>query len=445
MSGAHARGRGAYRPEMRAAAPVRLGIRANLGQFGLLVVVNALVGAMLGQERAILPLIGEQVFGLAAFTTTLTFIAAFGAVKAATNLVAGSLADRHGRKRVLVAGWLFALPVPLLLAYGPSWGWIILANVLLGVNQGLAWSSTVVMKVDLAGSARRGLALGLNEAAGYFAVALSALATGLVAEQAGLRPAPFLIGLACAIVGLGLSAALVRDTRRHVEAEAMAHDEANAGTTSGPRPGIRAVALRTSLRDPALSTACVTGMVNNLNDGAAWGLFPLLFAGAGLPVAAVGGLVAVYPAIWGVGQLLTGPLSDRIGRKPPIVAGMALQAIALGLVAVGGSAGAWAVAVALLGVGTALVYPTLLAVVGDRAAPRWRASATGVYRTWRDAGFVVGALGGGFLADVFGLREAILAVAGLTGLSALLAAVRLDETHRRRVAVGAAEPVIPGD
>jgi len=403
------------------ATAVRLGIRANLAQFSLLVVVNALVGAMIGQERAIVPLIASDEFGISAARTALTFIAAFGAVKAVTNLFAGGLADRFGRRNVLVAGWLFALPVPLMLGWGPSWEWIVAANLLLGVNQGLAWSSTVIMKVDLAGGRRRGLALGLNEAAGYIAVALSAFATGLVAERTGLRPEPFLLGLGFAICGLGLSAVVVRDTSGHVEIEAGQHSE--------PGLPLRTVAALTSFRDRTLSTACLVGHVNNLNDGAAWGLFPLLFVGTGLSLVGVGLLVAIYPAVWGIGQLVSGPLSDRIGRRRPIILGMAIQAAALATVAVGGGVGPWIVGIVLLGIGTALAYPALLAVVGDRAAPRWRASATGVYRTWRDAGFVVGALGAGILADAIGLSGALVVVALLTALAALLAAIRLEETR----------------
>lgn len=403
------------------ATAIRLGIRANLAQFSLLVVVNALVGAMVGQERAIVPLIASDEFGISTAGAALTFIAAFGAVKAVTNLFAGGLADRFGRRRVLVAGWMVALPVPIMLGWGPSWEWIVAANLLLGVNQGLAWSSTVIMKVDLAGGRRRGLALGLNEAAGYIAVAVSAFATGVIAERTGLRPEPFLLGLGFAICGLGLSAVVVRDTSGHVEIE--------AGDNSEPGLPLRTVAAITSFRDRTLSTACLVGHMNNLNDGAAWGLFPLLFAGAGLSLAGVGALVAIYPAIWGVGQFAAGPLSDRIGRRPPIIAGMAIQAVGLLMVAAGDGIGPWVIGAVLLGVGTALAYPALLAVVGDRAAPRWRASATGVYRTWRDAGFVVGALGAGGLTDAIGLSGAIAVVALLTGLAALLAAIRLQETR----------------
>ncbi|MEJ2855076.1 MULTISPECIES: MFS transporter [unclassified Saccharothrix] len=399
----------------------KLGLRANLAQFSLLVAVNALVGGTLGQERTVLPLLADRVFHLDAHTAALTYIVAFGLTKAATNYVAGAWSDRVGRKPVLVVGWLVAIPVPLLLIWAPHWGWVVAANVLLGVNQGLTWSTTVIMKIDLAGPDRRGLAMGLNEAAGYLAVAVTALATGYLAARYGLRPAPFLLGLSYAALGLGLSVLLVRDTREHARLEARGHTDAR-----------RKVVAHTSFREPALSTACQTGMVNNLNDGLAWGLFPVLFATAGLSLGRIGVLAALYPAVWGLGQLVTGPLSDRWGRKHLITAGMLTQAAALALVAVGQSFAVWAVAAALLGVGTAMVYPTLLAVVGDVAHPAWRARAVGVYRLWRDGGFAVGALLAGLVADRYGLRAAVWVVAAVTAASGLLVAVRMYETHPRR-------------
>jgi MFS family permease len=415
-------------------AGLRLGLRANLAQFSLLVGVNALVGGMVGQERTVLPLLAEEVFGLQAVTAALTFILAFGAVKAATNLAAGALSDRHGRKPVLVAGWLVGLPVPLLLIWAPSWGWVVAANVLLGVNQGLCWSTTVIMKIDLAGPERRGLAMGLNEAAGYGAVALTAYLTGLLAAGYGLRPEPFYLGLAYAGLGLGLSALLVRETRGHAQLEldlTAAADPTPAHPAAGGRtPSIREVFVLTSLREPSLSACSQAGMVNNLNDGLAWGVFPLLFTQAGLRVGQVGVLAAAYPAAWCLGQLLTGPLSDRRGRKGLIVAGMWLQAAALALVAAASAFGPWLAGAVLLGAGTAMVYPTLLAAVGDVAHPAWRASAVGVYRLWRDAGFAVGALLAGVVADLAGLAAAIWVVAILTGLSGLAVAVRMSETHR---------------
>jgi MFS family permease len=419
---------------MRPPAQARLGLRANLGQFSLLVGVNALVGGMVGQERTVLPLLAEQVFGLRAVTAALTFILAFGAVKAVTNLAAGALSDRYGRKPVLVAGWLAGLPVPLLLIWAPSWGWVVAANVLLGVNQGLCWSTTVIMKIDLAGPERRGLAMGLNEAAGYGAVALTAYLTGLIAARAGLRPEPFYLGLAYAGLGLGLSAMVVRETRGHAQLEAGL--TANA-TTAPAQPAAaddqalstREVFVRTSLRERALSACSQAGLINNLNDGLAWGLLPLLFARGGLSVARVGVLAALYPAVWGLGQLATGPLSDRLGRKPLIVGGMLLQAAALAGTALAGSFPPWAASAILLGVGTAMVYPTLLAAISDVAHPTWRASAIGVYRLWRDAGFAVGALLAGVVADLAGLRAAVWTVAALTATSGLVAAVRMYETH----------------
>ena len=408
---------------------LRLGIQANIGQFALLVGVNALVGGMIGQERTVLPLLGHDTFHLEAFTAALTFILAFGAVKAATNLAAGALADRFGRKPMLVAGWLVGLPIPLLLIWAPSWAWIIVANALLGVNQGLTWSTTVNMKIDLAGPARRGLAMGLNEAAGYGAVAATALATGFLAAHYGLRPAPFLLGVAYVGLGLGLSAFFVRETRFHAQGEASRHI---VGSTH-PRHDLsaRQVFVLTSFGERSLSAVSQAGMVNNLNDGMAWGLFPLFFARGGLSVAAIGVLAALYPAVWGLGQLATGALSDRLGRKWLIASGMWLQALATGVIAATEGFASWAVASILLGLGTAMVYPTLLAAIGDVAHPRWRASSVGVYRFWRDAGFAVGALLAGGIADLFGIAAAIWSVSVITALSGAVVAVRMYETHSR--------------
>jgi MFS family permease len=409
--------------------PPRLGLRENLPQFVLLVAVNALVGGMIGQERSVLPLLAEREFGLADVTFTVSFVAAFGVVKAATNFVAGALSDRWGRKPVLVAGWLVGLPVPLLVIWAPSWGWVVAANVLLGINQGLTWSTTVIMKIDLAGPARRGLAMGLNEAAGYGAVAVTALATGAIAEEWGLRPGPFLLGLAYAAAGLGLSALVVRETRGHAQLEADNHRTTRAGLGGQMSTG-QVVAL-TSFRERALSSASQAGLVNNLNDGLAWGLFPLYFAAGGLSVRTIGALAAIYPAVWGLGQILTGPLSDRWGRKRFIAAGMGIQAGALALIAATRGAVPWAGALVLLGAGTAMVYPTLLAAIGDVAHPQWRASAVGVYRLWRDAGYAVGALLAGVVADAASIEAAIWLVAALTAGSGLVVAVRMYETHPR--------------
>jgi MFS family permease len=406
-----------------------LGLRENLAQFLLLVGVNALVGGMIGQERTVLPLLAEEEFGLTAFSSTLTFIAAFGLVKAGTNFFAGTLSDRFGRKPVLIAGWLIAVPVPLLLMWAPTWGWVIFANVLLGVNQGLTWSTTIIMKIDLVGPAKRGLAMGFNEAAGYIAVALTALATGFIADEHGLRPEPFYLGLAFAALGLGISTLFVRETRGHATHEAASHtssaDHLHGDLTTGE------IFRLTSFTEKALSSASQAGLVNNLNDGLAWGLLPLYFAAAGLSVARIGILAALYPLVWGLGQLVTGGLSDRVGRKPLIAGGMLVQAAALGLFAATEGFGIWAVASVLIGTGTAMVYPTLLAAIGDVAHPSWRARSVGVYRLWRDGGFAVGALLAGVLADAFDITVAIWAIAALTAASGIVVLVRMYETHPR--------------
>jgi len=426
-----------------AARPIRLGLRENVAQFALLVAVNALVGGMLGEERTVLPLLAVHQFALTAYSAVLTYILAFGLAKAATNYLAGAWSDRYGRKPVLIAGWLVALPVPLLLIWAPSWGWVIAANVLLGVSQGLTWSTTVIMKIDLVGPARRGLAMGFNEAAGYLAVAVTAAATGYLAAAYGLRPVPFFLGIAYAALGLGLSTLVVRETRDHARLEAAGHTARADGRHDHLHEDLsqRQVFLQTSFREPALSSASQAGLVNNLNDGLAWGLFPALFAGAGLGVARIGVLAALYPAVWGVGQLATGGLSDRWGRKKFIVGGMLVQAAALALIAAANGFVPWAVAAVALGAGTAMVYPTLLAAVGDVAHPAWRARAVGIYRLWRDGGFAVGALLAGVLADLYGIRAAVWAVAALTAASGLLAAVRMYETHHRSPAHGDPENV----
>jgi MFS family permease len=415
---------------------VRLGLRENLAQFSLLVVVNALVGAMVGMERSILPAIAEQEFRLAARTAVLSFIVVFGITKGLTNYLAGRLSDRFGRKHVLVVGWLVASPVPFLLMWAPSWGWILWANVLLGVSQGLTWSTTVIMKIDLAGARNRGLAMGLNEFAGYFAVAASALATGWIAAVYGLRPQPFYLGVGFVAAGLALSALVVRETRQHVAHEAKLCDTVPLDR----QPTQGEVFWLTSLRDRNLSSISQAGLVNNLNDGMAWGLFPLFFAAAQMTVGQIGTLAAVYPATWGIVQLFTGAWSDRVGRKWLIAAGMWVQSVGIGVVIVSGGFVGFASGAALLGIGTAMVYPTLLAAIGDVAHPSWRASSVGVYRLWRDLGYAMGALLAGIIADTLGLPAAMWAIAAITLGSGVVAAVRMQETLRKP---GMAAPVLP--
>jgi MFS family permease len=406
-------------------AEVRLGLRANLGQFTLLVAVNAFVGAMVGLERSILPAIAELDFHLAARAAVLSFIVVFGVTKAATNYLAGRWSDAVGRKAILVGGWIVASPVPFLLMWAPSWSWVLLANVLLGVSQGLTWSTTVIMKIDLAGPARRGLAMGLNEFAGYVAVALSALATGYVAGAWGLRPQPFYLGVGFVLAGLSLSAVLLRETRGHARHEARDHAIERAA------PSQRQVFVRTSFTDRDLSSVSQAGLVNNLNDGMAWGLFPLVFAASGMTLQQIGWLAASYPAVWGVGQLATGALSDRIGRKWLIAGGMWVQAAGIALVALSSGLSGFAAGGVLLGVGTAMVYPTLLAAIGDVAHPTWRASSVGVYRLWRDLGYAIGALLAGVTADMLGVHSAIWLVASITFASGAVVGVRMRETRRR--------------
>jgi MFS family permease len=403
---------------------VRLGLRANLAQFSLLVVVNAFVGAMVGMERTILGPIAEQEFHLTAKTAVLSFIVVFGVTKALTNYVAGRLSDRFGRKHVLVSGWLVAAPVPLLLMWAPTWSWVLFANALLGVSQGLTWSTTVIMKIDLAGPAKRGLAMGLNEFAGYFAVAGSALATGFIAARYGLRPEPFYLGVGFVVIGLLLSALAVRETKHHVAVESKLHGELPPEGKATQSE----VFWRTTLSDKNLSSVSQAGLVNNLNDGMAWGLFPLFFAAARMDLGQIGTLAAIYPATWGVTQLFTGVWSDHVGRKWLIASGMWVQAVGIVLVVLASGFVGFAMGAALLGFGTAMVYPTLLAAIGDVAHPSWRASSVGVYRLWRDLGYAIGALLGGVIADAHGLPAAMWAVAALTFASGVVVALRMTET-----------------
>ncbi len=402
-----------------------LGLRANAAQFTVLVVVNAFVGAMVGLERAILPALAESEFHLVARSAILSFIVVFGITKAVTNYAAGRLSDRVGRKGVLVAGWLVAVPVPFLLMWAPTWSWVLVANGLLGISQGLTWSTTVIMKIDLVGADRRGLAMGLNEFAGYAALAASAWATGWIATRSGLRPDPFYLGVVFAAAGLTMSLLFVRDTARHVISETAASDHGASGgaLTAG------SIFWRTSVGDRNLSSITLVGLVNNLNDGMAWGLFPLLFAAAGLTLAQIGILAAIYPATWGVIQLATGALSDHVGRKPLITSGMWVQSLGIGVIAMSRRTAGFAAGSVLLGLGTAMVYPTLLAAIGDVAGPVWRASSIGVYRFWRDLGYAFGAMLTGVTADLLGVSAALWLVAALTGASGLVAAWRMRETR----------------
>jgi MFS family permease len=407
--------RGESIPRLTAVEPIQLGLRANWRQFALLVVINAFVGGVVGVERSTLAPLAQHDFQVASRTAILSFLVSFGLVKAGSNLAAGWLADRLGRRTVLLAGWLAAVPVAPLIILAPSWTWVVGANVLLGVNQGLAWSMTVNMKVDLVGPARRGFALGLNEAAGYVAVSVAAAAAGFLAASFGLRPAPYLLAEALAVAGLLLSL-LTRETARHVELESAGDHEPMS---------LRATLLGVSFRDRSMSSACQAGMVNNLNDGMAWALLPLFFAARGLDLRQIAILAGVYPAVWGVGQLGTGWISDHVGRKILIVTGMLLQALAIGGFVLLGGFKAWLVAAVMLGAGTAMVYPTLLAVIGDVAPPVDRATSLGVYRTWRDSGYAVGAVVAGVVADTAGFPAAIAAVAALTGLSGVVAWIRM--------------------
>ena len=412
------------------APEIQLGLRENLGQFALLLLVNAFVGGMVGVERVVLPIMAERQFGIASRAAILSFLVSFGLVKAAANLFAGRASDQLGRKHVLVAGWLFALPVPFLIAFAPSWGWIVLANVFLGVNQGFCWSTTVIMKIDLVGRARRGLAMGLNEASGYLAVALAAFAAGTWASTVGMQLAPALLEGTFAVLGLSCSIFLVRESRSHARFEAAQH----TGIPAVHTLSFFEVFVRTSWKDRNLFSVCQAGLVNNLNDGMAWGLLPLYFVAHGLSLSRISTLGSVYPAVWALAQLYTGALSDRIGRKILISVGMVVQAAAIGLFLVVDSFAVWVLAAVVLGLGTAMVYPTLLAAIGDVAHPSWRASSLGVYRLWRDSGYAVGAILAGVIADWYGMTWAVACVAILTLLSGVVAMTVMRETRHVHVA-----------
>jgi MFS family permease len=399
-------------------------LRENLGQFSLLVLVNAFVGGMVGLERTIVPLVGSQEFGLVLKTAIFSFIVSFGIVKAFSNLLSGALADRIGRKKVLVAGWIVGVPVPFMIMLAPSWGWIVAANVLLGVNQGLAWSMTVLMKIDLVGPRGRGLAVGLNEFAGYLAVGFTALATGYLASVYGLRPEPFYLGVAYVVFGVLVSVFLVRDTGEYVRLEMRSLPPETDRVT------FREVFTTTSLKDRNLFACSQAGLVNNLNDGMSWGVFPLFFSTFGLGVGRIGILKAVYPAVWGILQIVTGPLSDRLGRKWLIVGGMWVQAGGIFVTVAGRSFGWWLSGSILLGLGTAMVYPALIAAVSDSSHPSWRARSLSVYRFWRDLGYAVGALSAGIIADTLGLSIAIGSVGLLTFLSGVIVAFAMREKRQ---------------
>jgi MFS family permease len=403
------------------ASSVSLGLRANWQQFSLLVLINAFVGGMVGLERTVVPLIGSEQFQIASTTLVVSFIVSFGVVKACANLVSGHLADVWGRKRVLVLGWLIGLPVPFMIMWAPSWEWVVAANALLGINQGLAWSMTVIMKIDLVGPKSRGLAVGLNEFAGYLAVGVTAFLTGYIAAHYGLRPAPFYLGIGYAVLGLALSVLLVRDTREHVWLEARGDQQPSEAASFWK------IFSLTSFGDRNLFAACQAGLVNNLNDGMSWGIFPLFFVSFGLGVERIGILKAVYPATWGILQIATGPLSDRWGRKGLIITGMWVQSAGLFLTALTRSFEWWLLGSLLLGVGTAMVYPSLIAAVSDASNPTWRARSLSVYRFWRDLGYAIGALSAGIIADIFGMAWAVEVIAALTFVSGAIVALIMRE------------------
>ena len=423
----------------RPAAEIRLGLRENIGQFSLLVLITAFVGSMVGLERTVVPLIGEQEFGLVSKTAIVSFIISFGIVKAICNFFAARISETWGRKRVLVLGWIIGLPVPFIIIWADRWIWFDVANVLLGINQALTWSMTVIMKVDLVGPKRRGLALGLNEFAGYLAVGTMAYVTGEIAAAYSLRPEPFYLGIGIAVAGLICSTLFVRESIHHARFEAAqhaaqvaAHASARPGNPGTKEPSVREVFALTSWKERALSSCSQAGLVNNLNDGMSWGIYPLFFSSYGLGVAAIGIIKAVYPTVWGLLQPITGPLSDRLGRKWLIASGMGVQAGGIWMTVLVPTYSWWIVAAVLQGLGTAMVYPVLLAAIGDVAHPGWRATSMGVYRFWRDLGYAVGALLAGLIADLLGMVAAIHVVAALTLLSGLIVALRMYETLPER-------------
>ncbi|OYD42924.1 MFS transporter [Sphingobacterium cellulitidis] len=408
---------------------IRLGLKENWQQFSLLILVNMMVGGMVGLERTVVPLLGTEIFRIQSDVVIFSFIIAFGLVKAITNLISGVLADKYTRKQVLIWGWLIGLPVPFILAFGPSWNWILFANILLGVSQGFAWSMTVNMKIDLVGKKSRGLAMGLNEAAGYGAVGLTALITGYLASQYGLRPEPFYIGIAYTLIGLILSIFVIKDTRQFALLEAKQNPVSESGETFH-KPNLGWVFKETSFKNKNLFSVSQAGLINNLNDGMSWGVFPLLFMSMGVGLEGIGWIKAIYPVVWGLGQIVTGPLADKWGRKPLIVWGMFVQVLGHLLIGLeifepltSGILGS-----IFLGIGTAMVYPALLAAVSDAAHPSWRASSLGVYRFWRDMGYAIGALMAGIIGNLLGLMWAVHIAGFITLLSGILVWIRMKET-----------------
>jgi len=404
---------------------ITLGLRQNIKQFSVLVLVNAFVGAMIGLEQTVVPIIGKNDFGIESNAIIVSFIASFGAVKAILNLIAGSLSDKWGRKNVLILGWIFGVPVPFILLLAPNWNWIIFANILLGINQGLAWSMTVNMKIDLAGKRRRGLALGLNEFAGYASVAIVGFVTGYLASVYGLKPYPFYLGIIFAVFGLVISWLIVKDTRKFTELEIKDSQTQNVKVQN---LSFKQVFIETSWRNRTLLAVSQAGLINNLIFGVTWGLFTLFFVSFAIGINEIGFLKALHPGLWGVLQLVTGTLSDKTGRKVLIYPGMMIQGLGIWIVLYSNIISGWIAGMALLGIGTALVYPTLLAAISDVAHPKWRATSLGVYRFWRDLGFVFGAVGVGFVADLFGMNVAIQLVAFLAIASGIFVLVTMKET-----------------
>ena len=413
---------------------IRLGLWENLGQFSLLVLTVAFVGSLVGLETTVVPLIGEQEFGLASKTAIVSFIITFGVVKALCNFFAGYLSEKWGRRGVLVIGWLIGLPVPFIIIYANAWFWVGVANVLLGINQAMTWSMTVTMKIDLVGPRQRGLAMGLNEFAGYFSVGIMAWLTGEIAARYGLRPEPFYLGIGTAVAGLLVSFFFVRETLGHARYEARLQAApsnpgiGNPEPQAGEKASVKEIFSLTTWKEPALSSCSLAGLVNNHNVGMSWGIYPLFFSSYGLGVAAIGVLRGLYPAVWGLLQPISGPLSDRIGRKRLIVGGMTIQAVAIWMTVLLPTYSWWIAAAVLQGLGTAMVYPVLLAAISDVAHPNWRATSLGVYRLWRDLGYAVGALLAGVVADLFGMAASIHVVAVLSLLSGLVVALRMYET-----------------